>query len=177
MVSTTDIMPTLLDAAAVDPPHAFHGRSLRAAVTGKPWRQYLGTEFHWHGSRPFYPRRALRDQRYQIIHNLLASRAKPSTGIDGDPAYALSREPRFADTGVRKAFDTFANPPEFELYDTQADPVAFENLAGQARHAKVEARLKTALLSWRKETLDPFLDPAFLERWEKDGAPATRSQK
>ncbi len=177
LVSTTDIMPTLLDAAGVEAPYPLHGRSLRAAVNGQPWRQYLASEFHWHGSRPFYPRRALRDQRFHLIHNLLAGRAKPSTGIDGDPAYGLSRDPRFDGTGVRRAFDTFADPPEFELYDTQSDPIEFDNLAGQAKHAKVEARLKQALLAWRKESADPFLDPAWIDRWIQQGAPALAQQK
>jgi N-sulfoglucosamine sulfohydrolase len=177
MAATVDIMPTLLDAAGVEAPHSFHGKSLRQAVSGGPWRQYLGGEFHWHGSRPFFPRRTVRDGQYQIIHNLLAGRAKPGTGIDGDPAYQVSREPRYDGTPIRKAFDTFANPPEFELYDIKRDRIAFNNLAGDPKHAKVESRMKTALLNWRKETQDPFLDPAFVAKWEKDGAPALANQK
>lgn len=172
LVSTVDIMPTLLDAAGVAAPHRMHGESLRKALGGQPWRRYLGADFHWHGSKPFYPRRALRDARYQIIHNLRAGEEKAPTGIDGDPAYRLSRMERFVGTGVRKAFDTFADPPEFELYDTEQDAIAFENLAEQPAHAGTLRRMKAALLEWRKATDDPFLDRAFVERWVKEGAPA-----
>jgi N-sulfoglucosamine sulfohydrolase len=177
MAATEDIMPTLLDAAGVEAPHAFHGQSLRQALSGAKWRQYLGAEFHWHGGRPFYPRRTVRDSQYQIIHNLLAGRAKPSTGIDGDAAYQISQEPRYAGTAIRKAFDTFANPPEFELYDIRKDRIAFHNLAGEAKFAQVEKRMKSALHDWRKKTQDPFLNPDFVAEWEKRGAPALANQK
>ena len=144
-----------------------HGESLRKAVNGGKWREYLAAEFHCHGSRPFYPRRAIRDKRYKLIHNVLAGKAKPSTGIDGDFAYAISREARYEGTATRKAFDTFAEPPEFELYDLAKDPVEFVNLAGKAELAVVEKRMKDALLAWRKESNDPFLDLAFVEKIAK----------
>jgi N-sulfoglucosamine sulfohydrolase len=175
LVSTTDILPTLLDAAGVPLPGPVHGASLRGAVGKGRWRQYLGAEFHWHGGRPFFPRRTVRDDRYQIIHNLLAGRAKPSPTIDGDAAMTYAMEERYAGTPIRKAFETFANPPEFELYDTKTDSIEFHNLAGQPKMAQVEKRMKNALLAWRKETNDPFLEPAFLEKWEREGSPASRN--
>ncbi len=75
--------------------------------------------------------------------------------------YATSRDPRYAGTHIRTAFDTYAEPPEFELYDLANDPWEFHNLAGSHEHAEAEQRLKTALEAWRHETDDPTLDPAF----------------
>jgi len=163
-VSTVDILPTLLDAAGLTSSIPLHGASLRAAVSGGKWREYLAAEFHYHGARPFYPRRAIRDTRYKLIHNVLAGTAKPSTGIDGDFAYAISREASYEGTAARKAFDTFADPSEFELYDLEKDPVEFHNLAGKPEMAAVENRMKAALLQWRKDATDPFLDMAFVEK-------------
>ena len=74
-------------------------------------------EFHFHGRRPFYPRRAIRDERFKLIHTLRAGLTKLGPGIDGDPAYKQSRTAAFADTGIQRAFNTFADPPEFELHD------------------------------------------------------------
>ena len=169
MVSTIDILPTILDATQVAPAVKMHGQTLRPAVqdANAPWREYLVGEFHFHGVRPFYPRRAIRDQRYKLIHNLLAGRAKPSPSIDMDPAYEASRDARYEGTAVRRAFDTFADPPEFELYDLENDPVEFENLAGKPEMAEVEARMKNALIEYRKETEDPFLDPAYVDEFIK----------
>lgn len=177
MVSTIDVLPTILDATGIEAPGKMHGRSLRSVVQSPdaPWREYLVGEFHCHGIRPFYPRRAIRDHRYKLIHNLLAGKAKPSTGIDGDPAYRVSQQPRYDGTAVRTAFDTFADPPEFELYDLQNDPVEFKNLAGKSELKDVQARLTKALLEYRKETDDPFLDPAFMAKIREYSA--TRGRK
>jgi len=162
MVSTVDIAPTFFDAAGVQSPSPMHGQSLRPVVSdgNAKWREFLAAEFHTHGAKPRFPRRAIRDTRYKLIHNLVASSAKPSTGIDGDTAYQSSKN-----APTRDVFETFANPPEFELYDLQNDPDEFRNLAGKTEAAKAEQRLKTALLDWRKQTQDPFLDPEFLKKW------------
>lgn len=166
MVSTTDLAPTIFDAAGVSSPVTVHGQSLRPLLGGAepPWRQYLAGEFHFHGPRPFFPRRAIRDGRYKLIHNLLAGRSKPSTAIDGDTAYEVSRQAQYEGTPVRRAFDTFADPPELELYDLQTDPVEFRNLAGTPAFRAIQQRLAQALQSWREQTRDPFLEPGMLEK-------------
>ena len=166
MVSTVDILPTVLDAVNIPVPQGLHGRSLRPAVSevDAPWRQYLAGEFHFHGARPFYPRRALRDGRYKVIHNLRAGEAQPSTGIDADKAYQLSRRPEYDGTAVRRAFDTFADPPEFELYDLKKDPHEFVNLAGKPEVADIQRRLTEALMNWRRQTQDPLLKAEFMAR-------------
>ncbi len=179
LVSTVDIAPTIFDAAGVKSPVAVHGRSLRPVLTGpaKGWREYLVGEFHLHGARNFFPRRAIRDQRYKLIHNLLAGAARPATGIDGDDAWRTSREGRYDGTKVRDAFERYANPPEFEFYDLESDPVEFVNLAGKPEFRAQQQRLYAALLSWRKETQDPLLDAAFLERMARDGAPVLQQRR
>jgi N-sulfoglucosamine sulfohydrolase len=178
LVSTVDILPTFLDAAGIAAPHRLHGASLRHAVAANQrWRQLLAAEFHFHGANPFYPRRAITDGRWKLIHNLLAGRAKPSTGIDGDQAMRFSRDPRFDGTPARRAFDTFADPPEYELYDLRSDPVEFRNLAGTAPAAAAQERLTQALLEWRRQTEDPFLFADFTEHMIREGAPAARGKK
>ena len=164
MVSTVDILPTVIDASGAEPAVRMHGRSLRPVLKdpNTEWREYLAGEFHMHGP-PFYPRRAIRDHRYKLIHNLRAGELKPYIGVDGDIGYDLSRESRYDDTDIRRAFDIYADPPEYELYDLGKDPWEFNNLAGQEDHTEVQERLTQALLEWRRQTEDPFLDPAFLD--------------
>ena len=166
MVSTVDIAPTIFDAAGVPIPENVQGRSLRPVLVdpGAPWREYLVGEFHCHGANFFFPRRAIRESRYKLIRNLRAGKAKPMTGVDADTAYLVSRTEPYNGTPVRRAFDTYANPPEFELYDLKEDPVEFNNLAGRPATAAVQKRLAAALERWRAETKDPFLDPAFTEK-------------
>jgi N-sulfoglucosamine sulfohydrolase len=175
MVSTVDILPTILDAAGQTPPSKLHGKSLKPLLANPnaPWRQYLAAEFHWHGASPFYPRRAIRDTRFKLIHNLLAGKAKPSTGIDGDTAFKRSRE---SNPEVQRAFDTFADPPEFELYDLASDPIEFHNLSAQPQHAKTLKTLQNALLAWRRETNDPFLSSDYLNQYVRQGSPASQKK-
>jgi len=164
MVSTVDILPTILDATgAAVPPHKLHGASLRGELSDPKakWREFLAAEFHFHGAGIFYPRRAIRDARFKLIHNLRAGKVKPPRGIDGDNAAAKSATDAPAD--ARKAFLTYSDPPEFELYDLAADPVEFRNVYDTGAHPGAEERLKKALAAWRKETGDPALDPAFVE--------------
>jgi N-sulfoglucosamine sulfohydrolase len=178
MVSTVDILPTILDATGATSDVATHGRSLRPVLekADAPWREYLAGEDHVHGP-PWYPQRAIRDARYKLIHNLLAGKAKPTPFVDGDIGYVTSREDRYAGTPVRAAFDTYFDPPEFELYDLEKDPWEFHNLAGKAEYAEVEQRMKAALRAWRHETDDPTLDPSFHDQIKQKLSDRNRRRK
>lgn len=159
LVSTVDLLPTVLDAIGQPIPENVQGRSLRNTLDASQNRQYLATEFHFHGSMPFFPRRSIRNAQYKLIHNLLAGKAKPNSGIDGDAALAMARSEKFAGTDVGKLFELTADPPEYELYDLQADPWEWKNLAAMPEHAETLKRLQAALLDWRKSTQDPLLTP------------------
>ena len=175
MVSTVDILPTILDATGAKTDVEMHGRSLRPVLENADasWREFLAGEFHVHGP-PWFPQRAIRDGRYKLIQNLLADSTRPTGEIDGDIGYSTSRDPRYAGTHIRTAFDTYADPPEFELYDLASDPWEFHNLAGNAEQAEAEQRLKTALEAWRHETNDPALDPAFHDQIKQQFASPKR---
>ena len=162
MVSTVDILPTILDATGAIPPVEMQGMSLRPVLEDPdaPWREYLVGEFHLHGP-PWFPRRAIRDHQYKLIHNLVAGTGIARIGIDGDLGYGTAQEQRYAGTPVRRAFDILADPPEFELYDLDEDPWEFRNLAGDPAHTATLERLQAALVDWRRTTNDPLLDPAF----------------
>ncbi|MCY2994688.1 MAG: DUF4976 domain-containing protein, partial [Planctomycetota bacterium] len=128
------------------------------------WRTTLAGEFHQHGERPFFPRRALRDSRYQIIHNLLAGKLKINIGVDGDPAGEVVTTAAYQDTPVRKAMELMADPPEWELYDLEADPWEFHNLSAAPGHAATLKRMQGLLHDWQVETRDSFLDSAVLAK-------------
>ncbi|MEW4489688.1 sulfatase [Thalassoglobus sp. JC818] len=157
-VSTVDILPTILDATSVDQPENIQGKSLRPVLTGNDpsWRSFLAAEFHYHGSTPFFPRRAIRDQRFKLIHNLLWDSRSPSQGIDGDKAARFSKQ-ESVPSEVKQGFETYAAPTEFELYDLEADPWEFRNLAELPEYQSQLTRMQDALMNWRKETNDPLL--------------------
>ncbi len=161
LVSTIDLMPTLLGMAGVPPPGELPGRTLVSLLEGKSveWRKHLFAEFHLHSAHNYYPQRSVRDARFKLIHNLMAGEINPGyeftlkrffKGVE--EAILVAGEP------VRGAYDRMRHPPEFELYDLENDPHEFENLAEDSDHAEVLRRLKKRLLQWRTSTKDPLLD-------------------
>lgn len=177
-VSAVDLVPTILDAAGVEFPRDFHGVSLRPALgsTEIPngWRDHLAGEFHYHGYQRFFPRRAVRDDRYKLIHNLLAGRARPVDRVDGDPTGAFAETEKYLGTPAAEAHHRFADPPEWELYDLEADPHEFVNLAANESHAAELEKLQESLLEWRRKTEDPLLAPDGIETFRRLGEEAKR---
>lgn len=165
LVSTVDLLPTILDAAGVEAPSDLQGRSLRPVVSdpASKWREYLAGEFHSHGRSPFFPRRAIRDGRYKLIVNLRAGEVTPQTGMDGDPGWNEPRAAEFIDPPHEAAYERWHAPPRVELYDLQNDPWELRNLAGEASLAAVQARLEQALADWRQQTADPLLRPEAMQ--------------
>ncbi|MDV6032434.1 MAG: sulfatase [Phycisphaera sp. RhM] len=164
LVSSVDIYPTILDAAGIELPSQRHGRSLRTVLNQQndaaDWRSTLVGEFHYHGATPFFPRRAITDGQYKLIHNLRAGNTTASESVDGDHAYAEAQK-LHADHPARVAMERLKNPPEWELYDLANDPMEFQNLAGDTNVADAQSRLQRALQQWQERTADPFVAPDF----------------
>jgi N-sulfoglucosamine sulfohydrolase len=101
LVSTVDIMPTLLEVVGADAVKDLAGRSLLSLLRkgSPPWRHYLFTEYHTHSAHNFYPQRTVRDARYKLIHNLLPGQV--------NPGYDFTLRRFFADLPK-----TIANAPE-----------------------------------------------------------------
>ncbi|MCB1120294.1 MAG: sulfatase [Verrucomicrobiae bacterium] len=176
LVSSIDIYPTLLDAAGIGLPSGLHGRSLRPVLKASQevnWRSTLMAEFHYHGATPFFPRRAITDGRYKLIHNLVAGQTRPSNSIDGDKAWDYAQKLPEKHP-ARLAMERLANPPEWELYDLVNDPIEFHNRSGDAQLREVESRLKAALVNWQRETDDHFGDPAFRSQVQAKYLPGNR---
>lgn len=164
LVSSVDIYPTIVDAAGAEIPPQLHGRSLRSIL--KPnsaeasWRKTLVAEFHYHGFSPFFPRRAITDGTFKLIHNIRAGETAASFSVDGDLAYAEAQ--KLPEEHVaRRAMERLKNPPKWELYDLKSDPIEFNNLADSASHAAVKSRLQRSLAAWQERTEDPFNDAQF----------------
>ncbi len=176
LVSSVDIYPTVLDAAKIERPAGLHGRSLRTVLRtdgsgNDSWRSTLVAEFHYQGASPFFPRRAITDGRYKLIHNLRAGELTASETVDGDSAYAESRK-LAADHPARAAMARLADPPEWELYDLQTDPIEFRNRSGEKSLADVQSRLVRALTIWQADTADPFGDAQFRKTIEAKYQPS-----
>lgn len=173
LVSTLDLLPTWLSASGASASSPLSGRDLRpllGADRGVPWRRYnFGFTT---GSFPgnCFIQHSVRDERFKLIAS-----ARPQTENLIAHSYLDESHPFFVVTGakaadygnlaphVRTAWDRWLLPPQYELYDLQADPHEWHDLAGDPQHAEVKSRLIAALIAKQKEMRDPFLDPANVE--------------
>ena len=167
LVSTLDLMPTLLTIAGARPVNNLPGRSLASLLQGKeaPWRQYLFTEYHTHSAHNFYPQRTVRNARYKLVQNLQPGQENPGYKFTLNRFFTgLQSVIDSAPNGIRESYQRMKTPAEFELYDLQQDPYEFNDLVSDANHRIILADLKQQLARWRKETNDPLLSRANLLR-------------
>lgn len=170
LVSTVDLLPTMLEAAGVAAPANLPGRSLMPLLQGpaREWRRYLFTEWNTShtGSGPllFFPQRTIRDERYKLILNVTSGTPNPmelyytsQVLVETGPTQA---EIDAAPESVRAVYATWRTSPPVELYDLENDPHELVNLAERPDLAPVRERLLAELQAWREATNDPFLDPA-----------------
>jgi N-sulfoglucosamine sulfohydrolase len=166
LISTVDIVPTLLDVAGAAIPQRVSGTSLRPLFENPQaeFRDYLFTEYNCDPVF-YFPRRAVRDHQYKLIYSLLDNRKNPtalhyvgnrSKAVEGSPTL---EELASAPDSIRQLYQEWMQPPKIQLYDLQKDPWEFRDLSADPRFADVKERLLTALCSWQVETDDPFRFP------------------
>ncbi len=180
LVSLTDLAPTFLEAARVAIPDQMTGVSLRPQLLSKESGKItnrnhvlFGKERHVPGQETpqsgGYPVRALRTDEFLYIRNFDPARW-PSGTPNVEKAFMKGSWYGDVDPGPTKnAIVSRRNMPEFkkyfewsfgmrpavELFDVKADPDNINNLAGQAKYAKVQAELEAKLMAELKATNDP----------------------
>jgi N-sulfoglucosamine sulfohydrolase len=162
-VTTLDLMPTILEWTGCEAPSGLEGKSLAPLLAEKStapasFREYVFSEFNFHGKLGRYPRRAVRDERYKLILNLEPERRNPFKEIDADVTWSESRRPEFEGTEIRRVYDEFASPPAVELYDLANDPWETKNLAADGSAQENREQLAQILNAWRKDHGDTLAD-------------------
>ena len=166
LVSTVDILPTVLEAVGVEAANELPGRSLLRLSSGQeaPWREYLFAEYHGHYPPLYFPQRTVRDDRYKLILNLLQDRANPVAAT-----YSQTDNPRYgsyvtpsdvaaASDQTKRVYATWSDAPPVELYDLKSDPYEWQNRADDPALADVKSRLLAELDAWRQRLADPLTD-------------------
>lgn len=177
LISTIDLLPTLLDVARMDIPEDLPGLSLKTFYKDnnpKKWRENIYADGAGSAAKFCFPRRSIRNDRYKLIHNLIQDRDNPhylsyANHINvhfsgGTEIEEIEASPE----NIREAYGVWKNPPEFELYDLENDPNEFKNLSINPDFSEIQEDLKAQLLAWQKATEDPFLDQDILERYVQE---------
>ncbi|MEM9367111.1 MAG: sulfatase [Planctomycetota bacterium] len=179
LVSTLDLMPTLLDASEADEVPGLPGAKLQPLFQpgSANWRNHSFAEYHTHAAAPnYFPQRSVRGDRYKLIESLLPDTIHPdyditieklqagTRGQDGGGDSDLHALIAASRSEVKAAYALMRQPPRYQLYDLQEDPYEFRNLADDSDHAKVLADMRGRLDRWRRKTNDPLVEPAKLRR-------------
>ncbi len=167
LVSTVDLLPTVIQAVSLPSRASLPGRSLLPLAAGQDvkWRRYLFAERTAFHAGSFFPQRVMRDERYKVIVNLTPDRPNPVADQyrqHYNPFFmygTTSDEIDAAPPHVQRAYRTWRNPPAVELYDLNRDPWEYHNLAADPTLAPVRQRLLSRLQQFRQVNRDPLLNP------------------
>ena len=183
LVSTIDLMPTLLTAAGAVSVAGLPGRDWHALFQPgdvADWRRYVFTEYHAHAAKNFFPQRAVRNRRFKLIESLFpgsehpdfastlnkmvgeVKNSSPHVDIDFEALLSMAPEP------VASAYARMRHPPRYELYDLESDPYEFRNLAENSEFEAVRTELAQQLNDWRRQSQDPLLDDDLLRRLARE---------
>ena len=176
LVSTLDLLPTVLEAVGMKAPGGLPGMPLQPLLAGAAQGGHPFIIGYSNGSAPrlFFPQLSIRDARYRLVHSPLHGRTNLFAECylnQFNPHFAAgttAAEIAAASPAVRTAYETFLHPPEFELYDLESDPNEFLNLAGRPEHRAVQDRLQRQLQDWQRTTRDPLADPGLFKAFVKE---------
>ena len=177
-VSLSDVAPTFLEAAGVEPDPEMTARSLVGLFAGAELNAQesvrdhvlIGMERH-DGCRAGgkgYPCRAIRTADFLYVINFepgrwpagdpdasVCARAIPYGEVDSSPTKQLLMD-NAEDPGLQRFHDlAFGRRPAVELYDLERDPGQLENVAGDVEYAQVKRELRERLEGRLRETGDP----------------------
>jgi N-sulfoglucosamine sulfohydrolase len=161
MVSWTDIAPTLLDAAGVQPPYPLHGRSVLPVLeqpSPSGWDQVFFSHT-FHELTMYYPSRGTRTRQFKYIRNLYPELEYPhASDLLASPTWQSVRSDPSNKLGQRTVKDYLHRSAE-ELYDVSADPLEVRNLASSPQHQATLVQLREQTREFRVRTNDPWVTP------------------
>lgn len=162
LISSIDIMPTMLEAVGLEVPAAVQGYSLYPLINSDTaddgaYRPREAVFFEMTDHVYYIPGRAVRTERYKYIRNY------------SDITYGLDQNNH--DQWAHELSELENQPwkrprvPE-ELYDLKNDPNEQNNLIKSRKHKKILEKLKTMLENHMRETDDPYLGEPFTHDYE-----------
>ena len=158
MVSTIDILPTMLELCGIKAAQPLPGNNLRSLDEGEiKGHQYIHTFTTGSSPNLQYLQFSIRDDRYKLIYNpyrhknLLAASRYQNSKLSGD-----------------QHVKSFLHPDEYELFDLEKDPYEWKNLAESKEHQESKNNLIAAMKAFQKKIKDPFLDKNNMDQFEAE---------
>jgi arylsulfatase A-like enzyme len=175
-VSLTDLAPTFLEAAGLQPPASMTGQSLVSSFSGAEHRDYVLTGRDRHTpsqmapEKEGYPMRAIRTDDWLYIYNFrpdLWPMGQPYpdkaniawqwfSDCDGGPIKNQMILEKWRSDEWEQLYQlTFGQRPQEELYYVPDDPYQMKNLADEPAHQGTKNTLRAKLFAGLARTGDP----------------------
>jgi N-sulfoglucosamine sulfohydrolase len=160
MISSVDLMPTVLDVLGVKPPTGLDGVSVIPLMEGKaPHRDYVFTYVNTVSGGKAFPGRCVRTKTKAYIWNSWPDgkkrfRVEAMSGLSFKAlAVAAEKDPKIAE---RVRMYLYRTPEEF--YDDEKDPSERRNLIDDKSCASDIVHFNRLLLEQMERTNDPLLE-------------------
>ncbi|ESO97852.1 hypothetical protein LOTGIDRAFT_228392 [Lottia gigantea] len=167
LVSTTDVVPTVLDWFDIQYPSwklfgqnvKLTGNSLLPALSNVESGGYghVFASHNLHEATMYYPMRVLRTKDLRLIHNLNYMAPYPmAEDVFNSPTFMelLNNTEAGLNTGWIRFLEDYYFRHEFELFNVTSDPSELVNLAEDPSYYNILNGLKSKLSSWQETTGD-----------------------
>ncbi|MDZ4402497.1 sulfatase [Prosthecobacter sp.] len=177
MISTVDLLPTILDMLQIAQPGGFDGTSFAALLKGEsqPERVMVFKEHNENAGGQRTPMRAVQTKDWLYVFSPWSNGTRVMTGATNGTATARQmRVLAKTNEAIAARIDLFDHRVPEEAYEVRYDHDALSNLIAKPEDAAQVATLEKALEDWMVKTNDPLLevfrkrdDAAFREQYMK----------
>lgn len=161
MISVVDLLPTIMDIAALPQPKGLDGRSFAPLLRGErqEGRDFVVTEYNENSGGNRDPMRSIVTKDFAYIFNPWSNGTRMmATATKGTISYRRMQALAKTDPKVAERLKFFDCRVPEELYNYSTDEDALENLIANPKYAAQRDQLTKQLEAWMVQTKDPMLD-------------------
>ena len=183
MVSTLDIMPTILDVLNIPEPEKQDGRSMLSILEGErqEGRDFIYTTYNYiYPGVQVFPMRAIHTKEWSYVFNPWSDGIKKRLQENGQPTenqsgltFAAIQKAAQSDPQMQERLDYILLRRRDELFNLKADPYSFNNLAGDPDYKNDLKRMRKLMMEEMERTGDPLLESlkgggSYPESWKTE---------
>lgn len=168
MVSTLDIMPTILEALKLPIPEKQDGRSMLSILQGgkQPGRDAVFTSYNYiTPGQQVFPMRAVHTKEWSYVFNPWSDGVKKRLQGNGKPTenqsgltFAAMQQAALTDPEMKERMDYILLRRRDELFDLEKDPYSVNNLADNPEYKDQLRKMQRLMTDEMKRSEDPLLE-------------------
>jgi len=168
MVSTLDIMPTLLEAVNLPIPGKQDGRSMLSILQGgkQEGRDAVFTSYNYiTPNQQVFPMRGVHTKEWSYVFNPWSDGVNKRLQGSGQPTenqsgltFAAMQKAALTDPEMKERMDTILLRRRDELFDHRKDPYSFENLGENPEYSSQLKKMKGLILDEMTRSNDPLFE-------------------